>query len=458
MRMLTAAVASCLLLTALTADAPAAELAWKAGAARIKITPEKLMWMSGFGSRTHPAEGTLTDLWAKALALEDGRGNRAVLITMDLVGIDRETSRRVCQAIESKHGLRRDQIVLNVSHTHSGPVVGENLKPTWFLDDAGWRLVDEYTASLEKKLASVAGEALSDLEPARLAYGNGFADFAVNRRDNKQADVPRLRELNQLKGPHDFDVPVLAVRGAGDKLLAVAFGYACHATTLSIYQWNGDYPGFAQDDLERQHPGTVALFWAGCGADQNALPRDTIERSRAYGQRLASAVEAMLAKKLKPLAADLVSQYQEIPLPLAKLPSRDDLTHDLASANKYIASRARFLLARLDRGQSLSQTYPYPVQLWRLGDSLDWIFLGGEVVVDYSLRLKRELGQSTTWVAGYSNDVMAYIPSLRVLNEGGYEGATAMIYYGQPTTWAPAVEETIIKQVTAEVSAARKGR
>ena len=73
--------------------------------------------------------------------------------------------------------------------------------------------------------------------------------------------------------------------------------------------------------------------------------------------------------------------------------------------------------------------------------------LGGEVVVDYSLRLKTELGEGNTWIAGYSNDVMAYIPSERVLKEGGYEGAGAMVYYGLPSPWSEEVEEAIIRTV-----------
>ena len=99
-----------------------------------------------------------------------------------------------------------------------------------------------------------------------------------------------------------------------------------------------------------------------------------------------------------------------------------------------------------DKGK-LPADYPYPVQAWGL-DQLNWVFLGGEAVVDYALLFKRNAGSSHTWVSAYCNDVMAYIPSLRVLKEGGYEGATSMIYYGQPTTWSPRVEE----QVTAGVA------
>ncbi len=78
------------------------------------------------------------------------------------------------------------------------------------------------------------------------------------------------------------------------------------------------------------------------------------------------------------------------------------------------------------------------------------MFLGGEVVVDYALRLKHEL-TGDVWVTGYANDVMSYIPSRRVLREGGYEGATSMVYYGLPTTWGPTIEEAIVREVHRQV-------
>ena len=106
-------------------------------------------------------------------------------------------------------------------------------------------------------------------------------------------------------------------------------------------------------------------------------------------------------------------------------------------------------LQRLNAGESLAGTYPYPIQVWRLGSSLILVALGGEVVVDYALRLKQELGSGSTWIAGYSNDVMAYIPSRRVLSEGGYEGGGAMVYYSLPSPWAPTIEERIIEGVRA---------
>jgi hypothetical protein len=426
---------------------PSVSAAWKAGAAKINITPDKYMWMSGYGGRNHPAEGKLTDLWAKALVIEDEQGSRTVLVSLDLVGIDRETSLAVCKELENRYQLRRDQVALNTSHTHCGPVVGRNLGAMYFMDDEQWKLVDEYTVTLQRKIVEVVGQALERRAEAVIEYQEGTTDFAVNRRANKEADVPMLREQGALKGPVDHRVPVLAVKDKQGKLLSVAFGYACHATVLGFYQWSGDYPAFAMQGLESSHPDAIALFWAGCGADQNPIPRREVSHAQAYGKRLAEAVEAVLQKPLKPLAGSIASRYAEVDVPFDTLPTREELLKQSLDSNKFIASRAKMLLDNVNKGKPLSATYPYPVQVWRLGPDLRWVVLGGEVVVDYSLRIAKELGDRPTWIAGYSNDVMAYIPSVRVLKEGGYEGASSMIYYGQPTIWAPPIEELIIGKV-----------
>jgi hypothetical protein len=422
---------------------------WRAGAAKVDITPPAPMWMAGFASRVHPAEGKLTDLWAKALVLEDAAGQRGVLVTLDLVGIDRATSQSICSKLIERHGLRRDQIVLNVSHTHSGPVVAHNLGPLHYrlVADEQKKLIDEYAKLLEQRVLDVVDDAIKQLAPAELSWGSGIATFATNRRNNPQNQAAKLRELGKLRGPVDHDVPVLAVRTPEGNVRAVAFGYACHATVLSEYQWSGDYPGYAQLELEKLHPDAIALFWAGCGGDQNPLPRGTVELAKQYGQTLATSVEAVLGAPMSPIASRLATSYHKIDLPLDKLPTKDELLRDVKSDNKYTVSRATMLLEDLDAGRALTQRYPYPIAMWTLGGDVQWAFLGGEVVVDYALRLKNEFSGRKTWIAGYSNDVPAYIPSRRVLAEGRYEGGDAMVYYGLPTRWAPEVEELIVAEV-----------
>ncbi len=408
--------------------------------------------MSGYASRKEPAEGKVHELWAKALVLDDGQGHRGVVVTMDLIGIKRELSLKVVKQLMKKYDLPRAAIILNVSHTHCGPVVGQNLTAMYFLDDKQRKLIDDYAETLQKRIIEVVGKAIANLKPAELSWGIGKTTFATNRRENRAEDVPHLRQEGKLKGPFDHDVPVLAVRSKKGKLIGVLFGYACHATTMSFNKWCGDYPGFAQIEIEKAFPGAVGLFWAGCGGDQNPLPRRKLSLAEKYGQMLAKAVAKVLQGKMKRIKGTLAMSYIEIDLPFADLPTREQIAQDMLSKNRYIASRAKLLMARMKQAGKLNQTYPYPIQAWRIGkNDVKLVALGGEVVVDYALRLKKEISPGNTWVMGYSNDVMAYIPSLRVLKEGGYEGARAMIYYGQPTVWSPRVEELIVDAVHKQI-------
>lgn len=438
--------------TATQADEPG----WKAGFGTVKITPTQPMWMSGYAGRTAPAEGTETDLWAKAMALEDAKGHKVVLVTLDLVGIDRTLSLTIRDAIAHKYTDGSKQgVALSVSHTHCGPVVGHNLGSMYFLDVENEKRVADYTTALPGLILKAVADAVADLKPAKLAWGTGTAGFAVNRRENKEADVPALREAGAMKGPVDHAVPVLAVRGEDGKLRGILFGYACHATVMSYLRWSGDYPGFAMIELEKTHPGTVAMFFAGCGADQNPLPRRAVDLAREYGRRLAAAVDEVVGAPMTAISAAFAGLYNEIELPLLDVPTRETLVKESTDKDKYVAARAKTLLKRLETDGRLSKDYPYPVQTWQLGNGPTLVLLGGEVVVDYSLRLKRELGPRPTWVMGYANDVMAYIPSRRVLKEGGYEGATAMVYYGLPSVWGERVEEIIVAEVHRQAKLVR---
>ncbi len=423
---------------------------WKAGVSRVVITPEKPMWMSGYGGRDKPAQGKVHDLWAKAALIEDPAGARAVIITLDLVGIDRATSQAITSRLRERFGLKRDQISLCTSHTHSGPVVGANLRAMYFFDDHQQKLVDEYTANLIDKMPGLVAEALENLEPVTLEYGLGRTTFAVNRRNNKEADVPRLRKEGKLVGPVDHEVPVLFVKNQQGKIKGILFGYACHATVVGFYDWSGDWPGYAQIEIEKDFPGATALFIAGCGGDQNPLPRRKVELGEKYGRMMADAVKEVSRKKHLVIKGKLKTAYRELDLPFSQLPTRQELEKDLSSSNKFLVGRAKKVLAEWDRNGSLSPTYPYPVQTLKLGE-LVIVTLGGEVVVDYSNRIKADLDHRFLWVAGYCNDVMCYIPSRRVLSEGGYEGARSMIYYGMPTVWAPDLEEMIMKEVIRQV-------
>jgi len=416
---------------------------WKAGGSSVKITPAEAMPMAGFASRTHSSEGTLHDIWAKALLIEDSKGKRAVMISSDLLGFPKVMSDPIRDRIKAQYGLGRDQILLNSSHTHSGPVIGDALTDVYLLDNQQVASVKKYSKILEDQIVILVGDAIKNMEPVELFSQNGVTRFQVNRRNN---NANLLTQLTELQGPNDFAVPVLkAVTAKGD-LKAIAFGYACHPTVLSGYDWSGDYPGYAQIELEKDHPGTTALFFQSSGADQNPLPRHTAPLAKQYGRELAAAVDRVLEEDMRKLPSILITSYSELDLPLATSPTEAELTKIVnTSAVPYQKRWAERFLNKIKAGEKLMTSYPYPVQVWSIGN-LPLVSLGGELLVEYGIKIKQMLGEDT-FVYGYSNDVMSYVPSSTVLKEGGYEGESAHTVYGLPSKWQVGVESRILNEV-----------
>jgi hypothetical protein len=410
------------------------------------------MWMAGYAARTKPSEGKVHDLHAKALVLEDTDANRLAIVTLDLIGLDRSARDGIEKQVQQRYGIAPASLLINASHTHCGPVLRETRYSIY--GDSFYGLTPEqteqchaYSEQLQAKLADLVGQALEELAPARLAYTHARAGFAMNRRLKVNNDYHNRPNPD---GPVDHDVPVLRVDSPDDKLRAVVFGYACHATTLSFYQFCGDYPGFAQQYLEETHPGATALFIAGCGGDQNPYPRrkaDGLQLCQQHGRTLANAVDAALEGPPRPISGPLRTALEEVTLDFAPPPSREALEQQTKSNNKYERQHAQFLLNQLEHEGKITETYPYLVQAIQFGDDLTLIALAGEVVIDYALRFKRELGGGPLWIAGYSNDVFGYVPSLRVLQEGGYEGGGAMRYTPLPGPFATSVEDRVVKTV-----------
>lgn len=416
---------------------------WKVGVSRAVITPEESLWMAGYAARNHTSEGVLHDLWTKVLAIEDANGNKAVLITNDLVAIPKIYSDRIRDRLEKEYQLKRSQIILNCSHTHSGPVLYDALRNLYPLDDIQTRKIIAYSDKLVNTIVELTGKALNSMVPSQIYAGNGITRFQVNRRNNQEALSTKITDLN---GPNDYAVPVLKVVAKTGELLAVAFGYACHATVLDIYQFSGDYPGFAQIEVEKLHPGTTAMFFQGTGADQNPLPRRTVPLAQQYGRTLAAAVDRVLNEKMKKLEPVLATAYSEIDLQFAgPPPTRQDLLNHISDTSKtpdYLKQTAKTLLGRLDRGEIFEKSYPYPCQVWKMGDQAI-MALGGETVTEYSLELKKLFGHDI-FVLGYNNDVMAYIPSETILKEGGYEGTRSTFF---TTPWKMNIQSMIISEM-----------
>lgn len=428
----------------------AAEPSWKAGAAAIKVTPEGPMWMAGYAGRNKPSEGVAQDLFAKSLALEDAEGRRFVIVTLDLISVPGPLRKWVEEQAKVKYGLDPQSLLMNCSHTHCGPEIRVTSATLEELDAERRATSFKYVESLKANIVTVIGQALNQLAPSKLNYLRARAGFAMNRRTPNPTGYSNHPNPD---GPVDHDVPVLSVADSEGKLKAVLFGYACHNTTIGFYQLCGDYAGYAQEYFEADHPGVVALFALGCGGDQNPYPRGTIELARLHGRTLATAIEAALQTRPRPITGRLRSALEYSELSYATPPTQAELETRVNSKDVWEQRYAERLLKQLKEQGRLLERYPAPVQVAQIGNEVTLISLPGETVVDYSLRLKRELGQvlpSAVWVTGYSNDVFAYIPSRRVLEEGGYEAGGAMRYMTtviQPGPFSPDVEERLIAKV-----------
>jgi len=433
------------LLEAGTDAIPAQEpTAWTAGAAATKITPETPVWMAGYAARKNPSEGVAADLFAKALAIEDPLGTRLVIVTLDLISVPRTLRDWLQAAAQEKYGLPPSSLLMNASHTHCGP----ELRASRLADEESKApyapAAERYVAELQQKLVALVGDALQRLEPARLDFQRARVGFAMNRR---RPTTHGYSNAPHFDGPVDHEVPVLRVTDPQGTPVAVLFGYACHNTTVGDYLIRGDYAGYAQQYLEEDHPGLTALFLSGCGADQNPYPRGREDHAKQHGRTLALAVEAALQTRPQPLRGPLCAALEDVALDFAPVPPREQLERTAAAQREPDRSHAQRLLKELEETGRIRSTYPCPVQVVRFGRDLTLVALGGETVVDYALRLKRELAGPSVWVAGYSNDVFTYLPSARVLAEGGYEAGQAAKWGSLPGPFTDTVEERVVGKV-----------
>jgi neutral ceramidase len=432
----------------------AAQAAWRAGTGRADITPRGPIWMAGYGSRDKPSEGVDAPLHARALALQFGEEPPLVLISAEIIGFRRELAEEIAGKLQAKFKLPRENVLLVATHTHTGPVIGKNLKGMFDLKGKEAETIAKHTDLLIERVVAAGSEALQKMGPARLSFGRGRASFAANRR------VFRPGGVNfgvNPDGPVSHDVPVLRVDDPDGKVKAVVFGYACHCTTLGgdHFRLGGDWAGYAQEHLERAHPGATALFVTGCGGDANPEPRGKLELARQHGLEMAGAVGRVLRSPRAAVAGPVRAVLERVELPFGKPPTRAEFEKRLKDRSVFVQRHARRQLEVLDRDGKLPASYPCPVQVWQFDKGLTLVALGGEVVVDYALRLQRELKGGELWVAAYANDVFAYVPSTRILLEGGYEADFNLIYYGLPTRFRNDVEDVLVRAVQGLVKKAR---
>jgi hypothetical protein len=416
---------------------------WNAGLAAAKITPQKPVRMAGYANRVRPFESVEQDIYAKALAIEDQSGHRAVLITMDLIGLASDVAEPVAQRITEKTKIARPDILFSYAHNHAGPEPSLTAKPGIGTSAEDAANTVAYTRWLQEQLIELAAKAAADMRPVTLAWSTGVVNFPMNRREFTAGGVILGRNP---RGPSDRAVPVLRVGGPDHKPIAVVFGCACHNTTLTgqNYALCGDYAGFAEHEIQAALPGAQAMFVTGCAGDADPYPRGKMDDAKQNGHELATEVVRVVGTQLKPVNGPLHTAFDYAELPLKPM-KRQELEAIVAAKKPgYLLPTATRMLAMLDKGEPLPTSHRAPLAVWQFGRDLTLIALSGEVVVDYAYLIEKSIGPLNLWPAAYCNDYFGYLPSKRVITEGGYE--TRGLHDGSGF-FAPEAEDTFVAKV-----------
>jgi len=394
----------------------------------------------------------------QALALKNLSGERFVFVALDNCEVSHAFMQPVLQQLADQFQLGRGTVAVVSSHTHSAPVLEQTLADMAQPSPPEREAIAKYSESLRARLVEVVGAALADCQPATLEHGLGRATFAMNRRVYQGDNVVFG---DNPDGPVDWDVPVLRVKGTNGAVRAVLLGYACHGTSVRSgddwYVVSGEYMAYARQHLEAHQPGAAAMFLTGMGADSDPAPRGRLLDAKRHGLELAGAVMSVLDRPMRPVRGSFKLAYEEIELPLVPPPGREQLEQDAGSKDVHVKGRADAYLELLNAGQPLPESVKLPVAALRLGEDLTFVLMGGEVVVDYSRRLKRMLASDHPWPIGYAYEVPCYIPSARLIKEGGYETESSMIYYGFYGPFRGEIETQLVNRLEALVRGLRAG-
>ena len=434
---------------------------FRAGTARSKITPEDFGWLGGYGHRNRPAEGVAADLWARALALEDKLGHRRVLVNADIHIFTRRLHREIVEAARKRFGLEQSEVMLIATHTHSGPALPEGFDPiiSWGLDERELRKLQTAADRIRDQTLDAMARALSGLRPARISFARrgpvrceptraqGRWGICVRgepggRCGPRCARSPRRVAQRSRRLPWCSPTPATIRRSGTVTMVSIAITRITQAWPLSRSRNNSRHNrdlrdrcrgGDRSSAARRSGAGEATWRNAECRRARHSRPDSPASSSRGVAYVVPG----------DPAAAEYG-------------PFRAKYVELSAGPVVYRQRHARHILAQMDAG-TLPAEVPLPIQIWWFGNDLTLIALGGEVGVDYALRLKRDLGADRVWPVAYANEVPCYIPSARVLKEGGYEagwdleqgpgvpGATGnILFYGWAAPLAPGVEDRVL--------------
>ncbi len=401
-----------------------------AAVARANITPPIGIEMSGFAGRGRSV-GLGDDLLATALVLKAGR-QRVALVALDLLYLDAEFVRRVCDLIARRTRIPADHVLLCCTHTHYGPETGGH--------DGGpaRSMVAAYMADLRFKLVGVVREANANLKRATASVGCSTCDIGINRRERQRDGSIRLGQ--NPEGPVDRQVIVLRVDRPSGEPVACMVNFACHAVSQTHRGRliSADFPGYACD-VVTELTGAECLYLQGaCGNINPVEMKHGLDTPERLGNRLgAAAVQAY--ETAEPIrATPIAAAHGQADLPAKTFASLKEARRAVADLDAEMGrlkatrahrgslhwcrlrlDRARTALGSLEAGEPLP---PVEAGMWavRLGE-LGIATAPGEIFCEIGQAVKGNSRFAHTMFVGYTNGSIGYVPVPEAYPEGGYE-------------------------------------
>ncbi len=437
-----------------------------AGWAEVEITPPLGIALGGRGGAETVATKVIDPLYAEVLYLRDGKGTGFVLASFDLIGLPRDLSDRIRTRMVHELGVEWNLVVLNTSHTHSGPYMLRSLM-------AGVgpppRIEVDYFKSLEDKLVTAARAAARALQPVEVEVFQGTSQVGINRRGkNKQG---RLGMLPNPSGPFDEQVWAMRLTPKKGGPTAVVFSCACHPVIVYGYAFaaiSADYPGAARN-LLRESLGPKAHVQFVQGFAGNIRPRllAAVDQGRFRASKptdleqaardLAGAVLAALKAHGQQLSVDIAGAGDRPFLPRDKPPPRERYekmrAEALANTNAYRLGVSDYWLKRYDAGEGFARGDAWSLGLIRLAANQWVVHSGGEPCVEWRANIARWLSPLNIVTWGYSQEAKTYLPTESMLAEGGYEVLESnLARENSPAPFAPGIEQAVRESLLRQLA------
>ena len=395
----------------------------KIGINKTCITPPMGVDLAGFEAMDRQVKSVADDLYVTSMVLEND-GKRAVIICADVIGFGMTSCGTIKGELSALLGLREDEILLSASHTHSGPQTCENMSTVIGRTD------EVYMTFLRDSIVRSVAACLDDMEKVELYTGRESCGLGINRR---RITAGRAEFAPNEDGTVDRDTMIIKFM-TGGRIKAVLYSFACHPSTVGTDRVTADWPGWARLSIEEAFPGAAVLFIQGCCGDirvrtveDGYFRTGTMDDVEALGRELGAVVVNACRGDMQKEKPCLETDLEKITLPLREPPDKPQLDDMAQNGTRREQAWAQSLLAGY--GTEKPEIL-YAIQRITLSHSVDIVAMEGEVCVEYGLFAKSLDPERFIIPAGYCNRNPGYIPTRRMLGEGGYEPDESRLYYG----------------------------